>query len=196
MISYHHKLTRLSLLQFAIIQIISQYVGRKVVDKAFLVEMTKMTPALITSAIKELQIEGLISADKLIELTEAGWNELLGVEEAEATGDLHVLTKSCIDYLNEKVGCQVSHETEAVKKLFRALLKRVEPIDKRKMQEKGWTLAQLRELQIKSVIDLKVDEWIGNKEHAKYLRPSTLFGNNFWNYLEQARSKIRQKNKS
>lgn len=195
MISYNHKTTKLPLLQWAILQLCSIYGQREAVTKTRLVELTNTPSATITAALKELALDGLITDSEVIVITEAGWNILIGADDDETTevGDVATLAGEVIAYLNEKTDSRFSGSTEAIKKMFRALLKRIEPIDKRKIAEKGWTLAELRALQCKSIVDLKIEEWKGTTSE-KYLRPSTLFGPNFWTYLEQARSKIRKKN--
>lgn len=44
-----------------------------------------------------------------------------------------------------------------------------------------------------AVIDLKCRQWLGNETMDRYLRPCTLFGNRFRDYLEEAhREKQRQ----
>lgn len=75
--------------------------------------------------------------------------------------------KEIIDYLNTKTGCKYRYTTESTNKLIRAKL------------NAGFVLDDF-----KSVIDKKVLEWKGT-EFEKYLRPYTLFGNKFEQYLNQ-----------
>ena len=72
-----------------------------------------------------------------------------------------------IDYLNEKTGSRYRYTTESTNKLIRAKL------------NAGFTVDDF-----KCIIDKKVDDW-QNTEFEKYLRPSTLFGNKFEQYLNQ-----------
>lgn len=72
-----------------------------------------------------------------------------------------------IDYLNEKTGSKYRYSTESTNKLIRSKL------------NNGFTVDDF-----KCIIDKKVDDW-QNTEFEKYLRPSTLFGNKFEQYLNQ-----------
>lgn len=42
----------------------------------------------------------------------------------------------------------------------------------------------------KKVIDVKTNQWLNNQEMNKYLRPATLFGNKFDDYLNEYRPKV------
>lgn len=75
--------------------------------------------------------------------------------------------KEIIDYLNTKTGCKYRYTTESTNKLIRSKLN-----------------AGFKVNDFKSVIDKKVLEWKGT-EFEKYLRPYTLFGNKFEQYLNQ-----------
>lgn len=75
--------------------------------------------------------------------------------------------KEIIDYLNTKTGCKYRYTTESTNKLIRSKLNAGFNVD-----------------DFKSVIDKKVLEWSGT-EFEKYLRPYTLFGNKFEQYLNQ-----------
>lgn len=75
--------------------------------------------------------------------------------------------KEIIDYLNEKAGKQFKN-VDTHKKLIRA------------RWHEGYTLDNF-----KQVIDIKVAEWANNADMAKFLQPSTLFGNKFDKYLNQ-----------
>lgn len=74
-------------------------------------------------------------------------------------------TKKIIDYLNEKAG--TSHKpTEKVQKMLGKLFR------------EGYTFRE-----VKTVIDKKCSEWLGDDRMRPYLRPSTLFGDHFEEYL-------------
>lgn len=83
--------------------------------------------------------------------------------------------KEIIDYLNEKLGTEYKHDTETTKKHINARLK------------EKFTVKDF-----KTVIDNKYDDWKGT-EFEQYLRPSTLFGTKFENYLN---AKITKKSQS
>lgn len=76
--------------------------------------------------------------------------------------------REIVSYLNEKIGSRYRPGTEATKKHINARL------------NEGFTVDDC-----KTVIDIKADEWLGNKDMKKYLRPQTLFGTNFESYLNQ-----------
>lgn len=75
--------------------------------------------------------------------------------------------KAVIDYLNTKMGTSYRASSKDTQKHIRA-----------RFQE-GYTL-----IDFEKVIDKKVREWKGT-EFEKFLRPSTLFGSKFENYLNQ-----------
>lgn len=83
--------------------------------------------------------------------------------------------KEIVDYLNEIIGTHYKHTTKKTKKLIRA------------RWNEGFKLEDF-----KIVIDKKAEEWLGDKEMEKYLRPVTLFSTKFESYLNQ----ISVKNKS
>lgn len=72
------------------------------------------------------------------------------------------------DYLNKKAGSQ-----------FRSSTKKTQSLIKARYAE-GFNLDDF-----KKVIDIKVTEWLNNKDMSKYLRPETLFGTKFESYLNQ-----------
>ena len=84
-------------------------------------------------------------------------------ESAET--DVNALSLFLIDYLNEKAGTEYVVGSSEVKRIW-ALL------------DAGYTLDQMR-----TVIDKKCSEWLGDEKMRGYLRPSTLFGDKFGEYL-------------
>ena len=72
-----------------------------------------------------------------------------------------------IDYLNTKANTNYRYTTKGTQSLINARL------------SEGYTVEDF-----KKVIDAKVDNW-SNTEWEKYLRPTTLFGNKFENYLNE-----------
>ena len=74
-----------------------------------------------------------------------------------------------IDYLNEKTGKRYK-VTQKWKDIIKA----------------RWNEGQ-REDDFKKVIDVKTQQWIESNEMNKYLRPQTLFGNKFDEYLNEYR---------
>ena len=83
----------------------------------------------------------------------------------ESVPDAGLLSFDLIQYLNEKTGSDY--------KADKANAVRVQSL-----LDSGYTPMQLR-----TVIDKKVDEWYGDSKMRSYLRPSTLFGDKFGEYL-------------
>ena len=76
--------------------------------------------------------------------------------------------KKIIDYLNGKLGTRYSYKSNATQKHIRA-----------RFSEN----ASLTVEDFYTVIDKKCAEWKGDPKMEKYLRPETLFGSKFENYL-------------
>lgn len=74
--------------------------------------------------------------------------------------------KEIVDHMNARLGTHYRPTTQATRKLLKARL------------NEGFTVEE-----IKTVIDKKAAEWLGNASMAQYLRPETLFGNKFESYL-------------
>jgi uncharacterized phage protein (TIGR02220 family) len=72
-----------------------------------------------------------------------------------------------VNFLNEKLGTKFKPNSKKTKSCINARLNEGYSID-----------------DFKTVINKKYDSWI-NTEHAKYLRPETLFGNKFDGYLNE-----------
>ena len=81
--------------------------------------------------------------------------------------DAEQIIESTIVYLNKKVGSDYKADAKRTVSMIVKLLSR------------GYTAEDM-----KKVIDKKHNEWKGT-EYAKYLRPSTLFGEKFDEYLNQ-----------
>lgn len=86
--------------------------------------------------------------------------------------------KQVIDYLNKQANTSYKHESKKTQQLINSKTK------------EGFSLNDF----IK-VIDNKCSDWKGT-EWEKYLRPETLFGNKFENYLNQKRSGVKSVNES
>ena len=76
--------------------------------------------------------------------------------------------KIAIDYLNQKAGTRYEYNSSKTITLLNTLFK------------KGYAIED-----IKKVIDTKCKEWLPQETMKKYLRPRTLFGNKFEDYLNQ-----------
>ena len=76
-----------------------------------------------------------------------------------------------IKYLNEKANTNYRPSTKNTQSFIKARLR------------EGFTAEDF-----KKVIDIKVENWIGT-DFEKYLRPATLFGTKFENYLNEANKK-------
>lgn len=85
--------------------------------------------------------------------------------------------KEIIDYLNEQTGRRYSHNANKNQDLIRA------------RWNEGFRLDDF-----KQVIDKKTTEWKNDSRMEKYLRPVTLFGNKFDEYLNQQKEKNEEDN--
>ena len=86
-------------------------------------------------------------------------------KDKESVPDASSLSSFLIDHLNEKTGSNYT-TSEAVIRQIDSLL------------ASGYTENQMR-----TVIDKKCAEWMGDEKMRGYLRPSTLFGEKFGEYL-------------
>ena len=99
------------------------------------------------------------------------------VEQQQTNNNLTILSKKkeknkyiyseVIDYLNIKAGTSYRVNTKNTQSLINARI------------AEGYTIEDF-----KTVIDIKCKSWIGT-EWEKYLRPQTLFGSKFENYLNE-----------
>ena len=95
-----------------------------------------------------------------------GINKNIEVDvNVESVPDAGLLSYDLIQYLNEKTGSDY--------KADKANAVRVQSL-----LDSGYSPDQLR-----TVIDKKVSEWYGDEKMRPYLRPSTLFGDKFGEYL-------------
>lgn len=78
--------------------------------------------------------------------------------------------KEIINYLNMQTGSNFKASTASTVKHIHARL------------SEGFTLDDF-----KFVIDVKTNEWINDRNMSKYLRPATLFGTKFEDYLNQVK---------
>lgn len=99
--------------------------------------------------------------------------EKLGIKETKETEETkdNIYTSEVteiVNYLNQKANTKYRINSDKTKKAIVARLNEKYTVD-----------------DFKHVIDVKCAEWLGNPEFEKYLRPETLFGNKFENYLQQ-----------
>lgn len=83
-----------------------------------------------------------------------------------------------INYLNLK--CKTNYKTSS---------KKTQNLIKARLKE-GFTVEDF-----KKVIDIKVADWLGNKDMEQYLRPETLFGTKFESYLNKPLSLVNRDEK-
>lgn len=96
----------------------------------------------------------------------------LDIDKDKERDKEHIPYSKIIDYLNEKTNKRYK-VTQKWKDLIKA----------------RWNEGQ-REEDFKKVIDVKTQQWIESSEMNKYLRPQTLFGNKFDEYLNEYRPPI------
>ena len=87
------------------------------------------------------------------------------------------LYKEIIDYLNLKSNRSYKSNTQKTISVINARLNEGFNID-----------------DFKKVIDIKVKDWLNNKDMSKFLRPETLFGNKFEGYLNSIPTKKNETN--
>lgn len=91
------------------------------------------------------------------------------IEQNDFFNDMHLNTvKSIINYLNIKTNKNFNFKDNETIKLITGKLN-----------------SGRKESDFKHVIDVKCEDWLNDSQWDKYLRPSTLFGPKFDNYLHQ-----------
>ena len=101
------------------------------------------------------------------------------IEQQQTNNNITILSKKknnkiyieVVEYLNNKANTSYRYTTKATQSLINARL------------SEGYTVEDF-----KKVIDSKSNEWLGT-DFEKYLRPATLFGGKFENYLNEANKK-------
>ena len=99
----------------------------------------------------------------------------MGGEKISPNNISNIYIKDIVEYLNLKANTSYKHTTRNTIEKINARL------------NEGYTVDDF-----KNVIDKKCDEWLGT-DMEKFLRPETLFGTKFENYLNQKSSKQEQK---
>lgn len=94
-------------------------------------------------------------------------NPILQTNKIITNNNSYTVHKQIVDYLNSKANKKYKYNTSSTVKHINARLK------------SGYTVQDFFK-----VIDIKVQEW-KNTTMDKYLRPDTLFGNKFENYVNQ-----------
>lgn len=112
------------------------------------------------------ECEGKIAVvEKVIyELPEVEWQQADKSAGNMSTDDIKVI----VEYLNDKIGAHYKPNGKKMKELIRA-----------RMNE-GYTVEDF-----KTVIDKKFKSWGNDPKMSLYLRPSTLFGTRFGEYLNE-----------
>lgn len=95
----------------------------------------------------------------------------------ESVPDAGLLSYDLIQYLNEKTGSDYKPD-------------KANAVRVQSLLDSGYTPLQLR-----TVIDKKCDEWMTDEKMRPYLRPSTLFGDKFGEYLAAPISIMAEKQK-
>lgn len=91
-------------------------------------------------------------------------------EKKEKEKEILSFSQDVISYLNKVTGSSFRFDSNASLSYIKARF------------NQGYTDPEL----YKDVIKVKADEWMKQPTMAKYLRPSTLFGNKFENYVQEA----------
>ena len=128
------------------------------------------------------RLEGLKPVVKTTEKPNDNLNSNVNANQKENASigvDVWSLSRSVLGYLNSSTGSSFRLDDVDSVRLISDL------------SHKGYTEADM-----KSVIDKKVADWLGDPKVEQYLRPSTLFGPKFEQYLNQpstAANEARQK---
>ena len=93
-------------------------------------------------------------------------------------GKNNKIVQNVVTHLNVAAGTRYRYQTESTKRVITARL------------SDGYT-----EKDLLTVIDKKTEEWKGT-DMEKFLRPQTLFGGKFENYLNQPRASGKKENKN
>ncbi|HEM6116494.1 TPA: conserved phage C-terminal domain-containing protein [Streptococcus suis] len=125
----------------------------------------------VKSTVQELENLQLGAEESTVQELENLQGSKTEKNKTEKNNNINTSVKEIIDYLNERSGTKFKASTQTTQKLIKSRMK------------EGFGVADF-----KHVIDVKVSEW-GNTDFAKFLRPSTLFGNKFENYVNQALTK-------
>lgn len=112
------------------------------------------------------ECEGKIAVveKEVYELPEVEWQQADKSAGNMSTDDIKVI----VEYLNDKIGAHYKPNGKKMKELIRA-----------RMNE-GYTVEDF-----KTVIDKKFKSWGNDPKMSLYLRPSTLFGTRFGEYLNE-----------
>lgn len=89
----------------------------------------------------------------------------VSVTDTDTVSDIY---KEVINYLNEKTNKNFKYTSNSTQKHINARI------------NEGYTIEDL-----KKVIDIKTNDWLNNNKMSKYLRPETLFGSKFENYINE-----------
>lgn len=91
----------------------------------------------------------------------------------------------------KKYSAVVREEDLVIEMLNQIAGRSFKPIDSHKRFIKGRIAEGFTLEDFRAVIEFKTAEWKNDPEMARYLQPSTLFGNKFDGYLQAARSKVK-----
>lgn len=95
-----------------------------------------------------------------------------------STSTTRSFSEKCIEHLNSVCGSKFKPESKSAQKLLKGL------------QKQGYTQED-----ICKVIDSRASHWLKDPKMQAYLRPSTLFGSKFDDYLGQADSHVSEEEK-
>ena len=143
----------------------------------YLTEWTKTSEQCIIDILKHLVEKGLLEKiqrdgrTNLYRTINPFEETVVKTEEKETQNvdnEYKTEIETIISYLNNKLHSRYRFSNSTINKLISSKLK------------SGFTVDDFLQ-----VIDKKYDDWYDNEELSKYLRPITLFGNKFENYLNQ-----------
>ena len=133
------------------------YILKGLVEKGLLEKISQEGKVSLYKAINPLQT----NTDSIVK-------EQTKKKEPIKNNEFTDIVNNIVDYLNQKLGTRYRTNNSTTSKLIESKLK------------SGYVYDDFVK-----VIDTKYNDWFNNPDMSKYLRPSTLFGNKFENYLNQ-----------
>lgn len=112
----------------------------------------------------ECECRTAVVEKEVYELPEVEWQQADKSTGNMSTDDINVI----VEYLNDKIGAHYKPNGKKIKELIRA------------RTNEGYTVEDF-----KIVIDKKFKSWGNDPKMSLYLRPSTLFGTRFGEYLNE-----------
>jgi len=187
-----HKVRKgfdISITEYIVCDVIhrSQYTDYCTLTKSQISNIVDVTTSTVQNCVNKLADMGLveiINHKPLNTKVTKDWVDALITREVtqnEAVGDVAIVGKKAIEYLNKKLGKKDGFKYATYQTKFKNLFQNY-----RKVYGESMDVDKLS-LGIQAVVDFKYIKWAADPDMEQYLRPSTLFGSKFMSYLDEAR---------